>query len=119
MREQLLLLTELLSPFVNGCPDADTLAHQDWRFTTFLAGCYLVTPSLFHKLSECGVMDHIPDEVSAHLQEISANAGLRNQRFRSQLAEIVTAFNEASLNYAVLKGGAIWLRRFIRPLPCG
>lgn len=105
MREQLFLLTGLLSPFTRDCPDADTLETQDWRFTTFLAGCYLITPSLFHKLSECGSIDYIPAEVSAHLQEIAANAALRNQRFRSQLAEIITAFNKASLSYAILKGG--------------
>jgi hypothetical protein len=106
VREALFFLTGLLSPFSEECPDAEAVEQQDWRRLTWLSGCYLITPSLAHQLARCGLMELIPEDVAAQLREVADNVTLRNQQFQSQLAELVAAFDAASLPYAVLKGGA-------------
>lgn len=106
MRSALLFLTGLLSPFRERCPDAAAVEAQDWRLLTWLSGCYLVTPSLAHRVAECELMDRLPGEVTAELRAIANNVRERNRRFRRQLTEIAAAFDAASLPYAVLKGAA-------------
>lgn len=106
MREALFFLAGLLSPYRENCPDGEAVETQDWQRLTYLAGCYLVTPSLAHQVARCGLMELIPEHVAAELGEIAHNVTLRNQRFHAQLAEIAAAFDAASLPYVVLKGGA-------------
>lgn len=106
VREALFFLTGLLSPFSEDCPDAEAVEQQDWPRLTWLSGCYLITPSLAYQVARCELMERIPEDVAAQLREVADNVTLRNRQFRTQLAEIVAAFDAASLAYAILKGGA-------------
>lgn len=109
MRKALFFLSGLLSPFREGGPAGEAVEDQDWRLLTWLAGCYLVTPSLAWRVKSFGLMERLPAEVSAELQEIAVNVTQRNRQFRAQLTEIAAAFDAASLSCVVLKGAAYLL----------
>lgn len=77
-----------------------------WKWVTWLANRYLVTPALFGALRANGLSVDLPDDFCAYIGELHRLNQARNQRLKEQTREAVRALNALGIEPLLLKGAA-------------
>lgn len=80
---------------------ADTI---DWQQFVALCSNHLILPVIFLKFRSHGIIESLPDELSAHLSEIYQLNVKRNSRILRQLNEITRALKNSNICPVFLKG---------------
>ncbi len=76
----------------------------DWGSVISLANLNLVSPTLWSELQSYGLEQNLPREVREYLGEAHRLNIARNRRLKTQIIEVVSAFNTIDVEPVMLKG---------------
>lgn len=88
---------------VIACVKSDMI---DWHQFVSLCSDHLVLPAIYLKFRAYDLLDHLPEDLSSHLQEVYALNVSRNTQILKQLQEIISVLNPHKIYPVFLKGSA-------------
>ena len=86
--------------------EAARSSQVDWQHFVSLCSNHLVLPIIYLKFKDHGILEHLPAELSEHLQQIHALNVTRNNQIIKQIREIVKVLNQNNIHPVFLKGAA-------------
>ena len=84
--------------------DPGELTSQDWELVWELAKTQALTPLLYYRNSESGIIESLPGEIGVSLRQNMLTSVKHKTHFSQALSDILAAFNRASLELVALKG---------------
>ena len=76
--------------------DPGELTSQEWELVWDLAKTQALTPLLYYRISESGIMHSLPDEIAVSLRQNMLTSVKHKTHFSQALSDILARFNRAS-----------------------
>ena len=102
-------IASILDPEYNVDVLASRLAGTDfnWDFLVKMGSSHLILPTIYCKLKEKGLLQHLPEDLVLYLEEITSLNRNRNLTIIEEVKTISSLFNAHQIEHVFLKGAAL------------
>lgn len=88
----------------------------DWEQFVFIASDYLVLTTCYCRLKDKNLLQYIPNDLEAYLEEITSINRNRNKTLLKEITSISNILNTNHINYVFLKGSAFLVHNYYKDL---